>query len=80
MWMMLLWLSWAASLASSMNMVTKSELSVRCGRIFLIATVFWKPSTPFMRAFQTSAMPPTAMRSSSVYCPNSLDGGCRKEG
>jgi len=67
MWMMLLWLSWAASLASSMNMVTKSELSVRCGRIFLIATVFWKPSIPFMRAFQTSAMPPTAMRSSSVY-------------
>src|SRR5262245_51037452 len=63
-----------------MNMVTKSELSVRCGRIFLIATVFWKPSTPFMRAFQTSAMPPIAMRSSSVYWPNSEEGGCRNEG
>ena len=37
----------------------------------LIATVFWKPSTPVMRAFQTSAMPPTPMRSSRRYCPKS---------
>ncbi|MCZ7652798.1 MAG: hypothetical protein M5U13_17140 [Thermoanaerobaculia bacterium] len=63
--MMWLWSSWAASFASSMNIVTKSELSVRCGRMRLIATVFWNPSTPLLRAFQTSAMPPTAMRSSS---------------
>src|ERR1700686_605857 len=69
------WLSWAASLASSMNMVMKSVLPVMYGRIFLIATVFWKPSTPRMRAFHTSAMPPTAMRSSSVYCPNVSPAG-----
>ena len=69
MWMMWAWLSWAASLASSTNISTKSELSVRWGRIFLIATVFWKPSTPVMRAFQTSAMPPTPIRSWSRYWP-----------
>ena len=34
-----------------------------------MATVFWKPSTPRMRAFQTSAMPPAAIFSSSVYWP-----------
>ena len=69
MWMMLGWLSWAASFASSMNMPTNSALSVRCGRIFLMATVFWKPSTPRIRAFHTSAMPPAAIFSSSVYWP-----------
>src|ERR1700724_59418 len=69
------WLSWAASLASSMNMLMKSVLPVMYGRIFLIATVFWNPSTPRMRAFHTSAMPPTAMRSSSVYCPKVSPAG-----
>ena len=39
-----------------------------------MATVFWNPSTPRMRAFQTSAMPPTAMRSSSVYWPKRSPG------
>src|ERR1700688_3036044 len=75
MWTMFVWLSWAASLASSMNMLMKSVLPVMYGRIFLIATVFWNPSTPRMRAFHTSAMPPTAMRSSSVYCPNVSPAG-----
>src|SRR5579862_4910969 len=75
MWMMFGWLSWAASLASSMNMLMKSVLPVMYGRIFLIATVFWNPSTPRMRAFHTSAMPPTAMRSSSVYCPKVSPAG-----
>src|ERR1700724_2895722 len=69
------WLSWAASLASSMNRLMKSVLPVMYGRIFLIATVFWNPSTPRMRAFHTSAMPPTAMRSSSVYCPKVSPAG-----
>src|SRR4029077_5640273 len=79
--MMLGWLSWAASLASSMNMVMKSVLPVMYGRIFLIATVFWNPSTPRMRAFHTSALPPTAMRSSTVYCPNvSPAGSCASRG
>ena len=50
MWMMLGWLSWAASFASSTNIVMNSSLSARCGRIFLIATIFWKPSTPRARA------------------------------
>ncbi len=76
MWMMLGWLSWAASLASSMNMPMNSALSVRWGRIFLIATVFWKPSTPRERAFQTSAMPPTAIFSSRVYWPKRSPGAC----
>src|ERR1700688_4034860 len=75
MWTMLGWLSWAASLASSMNMLMKSALPVMYGRIFLIATVFWNPSTPRMRAFHTSAIPPTAMRSSSVYWPNFSPAG-----
>src|SRR6202035_1890156 len=47
---------------------------VRWGRIFLIATVFWKPSTPRMRAFQTSAMPPVAIFSCRVYWPNRSPG------
>src|SRR2546421_9160753 len=72
MWMMLLWLSCAASLASSMNISMKSWLSERCGRIFLMATIFWKPSTPRMRAFQTSAMPPVAIFSSSTYWPKRI--------
>jgi hypothetical protein len=70
MWMMLLWLSCAASFASSTNISMKSWLSERCGRIFLMATIFWKPSTPRMRAFQTSAMPPVAIFSMSTYWPN----------
>ncbi len=74
MWTMLGWVSWAASFASSMNMPTNSALSVMWARIRLIATVFWKPSTPRMRAFQTSAMPPTAMRSSNVYWPKRSPG------
>ena len=35
----------------------------------MIATVFWKPSTPRRRARQTSAMPPMATRSIRVYSP-----------
>ena len=50
MWMMLLWVSCAASLASSMNIVMKSSLSAMCGRIRLMATIFSKPSSPRMRA------------------------------
>ncbi len=46
MWMMFGWLSCAASFASSANIVTNSSSSARCGRIFLIATIFWNPSTP----------------------------------
>src|SRR6185436_20651479 len=67
--MMLLWLSCAASFASSTNISMKSWLSERCGRIFLIATIFWNPSTPRMRAFQTSAIPPVAIFSTSTYWP-----------
>src|SRR5436305_5410525 len=76
MWMMLGCESWAASLAWSMNMLTKSALSPMWGRIFLMATVFWKPSTPRIRAFQTSAMPPTAIFSWSVYWPKRSPGCC----
>src|SRR6185295_2630382 len=74
MWTMLGWVSWAASFASSMNMLTNSALSVMCEWMRLMATVFWNPSTPRMRAFHTSAMPPAAMRSSSVYWPKRSPG------
>ena len=50
MWTMLGWLSCAASFASSANIAMNSSLSARCGRIFLIATIFWNPSTPERRA------------------------------
>src|SRR5205085_1687811 len=55
-----------------MNISMKSWLSERCGRIFLMATIFWKPSTPRMRAFHTSAMPPVAIFSSSTYWPKRM--------
>jgi len=35
----------------------------------LIATIFWKPSTPESRALYSSAMPPEAIRSRISYCP-----------
>src|SRR5687767_15430747 len=43
----------------------------------LIASVFSKPSRPGRTARNTSAIPPTAMRSSSLYFPNQT--GVRRE-
>src|SRR5260221_12715926 len=37
-----------------------------------MASIFWKPSTPFMRAFQTSAIPPVAIFSSRTYWPKRM--------
>jgi hypothetical protein len=61
--------SCAASLASSANIAMNCSLSARCGRIFLIATIFWKPSTPLRRALKASAMPPEAIFSRISYWP-----------
>ena len=37
-----------------------------------MATIFWKPSTPFIRAMNTSAMPPVEITSISSYWPNKV--------
>ncbi len=62
-----------AIFASSMNILMKSPSSAMFGRIRLIAMMLSKPSTPKVFG-QTSAMPPTLMRSSSRYFPKGM--GC----
>ena len=69
--------SWTAMRASSTNMETNSGSSPSVGRIFLMARMRWNPSAPNALAANTSAMPPTAIRSSSRYFPNWT--GCRIE-
>ena len=62
---MFAWFSWTAIFASSMNIVMNSLSSAMFGRMRLTATSRSKPSTPKAFALNTSAMPPTLMRSSS---------------
>src|SRR5215831_10102674 len=45
------------------------------GRMRLMARIFSNPSTPKDLALNTSAIPPTEMRSRSTYLPNGI--GCR---
>ncbi len=65
MCVMLLWLSCAASFASSTNIVMKASFAAMCGTIRLIATIFSNPSSPRMRALKTSAIPPEPIFSRS---------------
>ena len=65
MWTMFGWVRPATILASSTNMSRNSLLSERWGRMRLTATTFSKPSTPVRLALKTSAIPPTATRSTS---------------
>src|SRR6202022_1546059 len=58
--------------ASSTNIRMKSSSSATEGRMRLIATSFSKPSGPVALALNTSAMPPTLMRSRSTYLPNGV--------
>ncbi len=53
-----------------MNMETNSLLRDRWGRIFLITSSFSNPITPYDLALYTSAIPPVAILSSSMYLPN----------
>ena len=62
--------SWTAMRASSTNMRMNSASSPMVGRIFLIASSRSNPSTPNALATNTSAMPPTAIRSRRRYFPN----------
>src|SRR4051812_203070 len=73
---MLAWFSWPQIFASSMNISMKSASSAIDGRMRLMARIFSKPSTPKDLALNTSAMPPTLIRSSKTYLPNGI--GCRK--
>src|SRR5262245_17435172 len=57
-----------------MNILMKSRSSPIVGRIRLIAMIFSNPSTPYDLALNTSAMPPTLMRSRSKYFPKGT--GC----
>src|SRR3954447_25894627 len=70
---MLGWFSCAASFASLRNIFTKLACFERCGRMRLMTMVFSNPSSPACRARKISAMPPTAMRSISVYLPNFVE-------
>ncbi len=65
-WTIFGWVSCAVSLASSMNIATKLGSAARCGRIRLMTRIFWKPCDEEIFARKTSAIPPTASRSSSV--------------
>ena len=49
--------------ASSTNMSTKYGDCARSDRIRLTTNVRWNPSTPGITARNTSAIPPTPMRS-----------------
>ncbi len=69
--------SCTAMRASSTNMETSSGSSPMVGRIFLMARMRSNPSAPNALAANTSAIPPTAIRSSSKYFPNWT--GCRME-
>ena len=60
---MFAWFSWTAIFASSMNIVMNSSSSAMFGRMRLTATRRSKPSTPNALALNTSAMPPTLIRS-----------------
>ena len=55
-----------------MNIVMNSSSSAMVGRILLIARMRSKPSTPKALAMNTSAMPPTLMRSRSRYLPKTV--------
>src|SRR4029079_13795645 len=63
-----------------MNILMKSRSSPIVGKIRLIAMIFSKPSTPYDLALNTSAMPPTLMRSSSKYFPNGTGCLTRSDG
>src|SRR3989454_11096206 len=66
---MLGWSSRAASRASLRNISTNCRSRERCGRIRLRQTSFSKPAAPAWRARYTSAIPPEAMRRTSLYLP-----------
>ena len=57
------------AIASSMNIVMNSSSSAMLGRMRLIAMVLAKPSAPNCLALNTSAMPPTLIRSRRQYLP-----------
>src|SRR5262249_59981242 len=63
-----------------MNILMKSRSSPIVGKIRLIAMIFSKPSTPYDLALNTSAMPPTLMRSSSKYFPKGTGCLTRSDG
>src|ERR1041384_4269176 len=63
-----------------MNILMKSRSSPIVGKIRLIAMIFSKPSTPYDLALNTSAMPPTLMRSSSEYFTNGTGCLTRSDG
>ncbi len=64
--------SCTAIFASSMNIVMNSWSSAMFGRIRFTATRRSKPSTPKALALNTSAMPPTLMRSRRTYFPKGM--------
>ena len=64
-WATFAWLMPAAIRASSRNMSTNWSSSTRCGWMRLIATHFWKPPGPSMRARWTLAMPPMPISSTT---------------
>ena len=57
----------AESRASSRNIPMNCFFSERCGRTRLMATVFLNPSSPALSARNTSAMPPEAIFSMTLY-------------
>src|ERR1041384_5447104 len=58
-----------------MNISTNEWSTARCGRIFLIATSFSNPWSPVSVALNSSAIPPTASRSTIWYLPTVLGMG-----
>ena len=61
------WLNAEASVASLMNISTRSGRPASCGSIVLMTIRFSNPRTPFSLARQTSAMPPVASFESISY-------------
>ena len=69
-WTIFGWMSCAVSLASSMNIETKVLSAARCGRIRLMTSELLEAVGGAIFALKTSAIPPVASRSVSVYRPN----------
>ncbi len=61
------WLNAEASVASLMNISTRSGRPASCGSIVLMTIRFSKPRTPLSLARQTSAIPPVASFESISY-------------
>ena len=66
---MLLWVSCEVIRASSISIWTNSESSLSRGCRRLITTGLVNPASPWTVARKTSAMPPKAIRSVSLYLP-----------